>query len=158
MPLPVSLDPARRGTWESGLARTAPQPLNTTLRESADSGPVGSQLAPQASQTVVVEQASEPTQVTSTERTSAFASDTADDHPSTPQAASSLSPIPSDDLPPLQGSETYASSSYKARVIGNHITEQLVRYRNGSPHGPLMVGLQGPQGCGKVVIMSLSSR
>ena len=54
----------------------------------------------------------------------------------------------SEDLPPLEGEETYASTSYKSRIIGLHIEDQLERHRNEGILGPLMVALQGPQGCG----------
>jgi hypothetical protein len=50
--------------------------------------------------------------------------------------------------------ETTSSTSYKARLIGDHILRHLLEHRENaatsgsSSSGPLMVAMQGPQGCG----------
>ena len=54
-----------------------------------------------------------------------------------------------DSRPPLENGETYISTSYKARIMGSHIAKHLESHRSEGRKGPLMVGLQGPQGCGK---------
>jgi hypothetical protein len=54
-----------------------------------------------------------------------------------------------DSRPPLKDGETYISTSYKARIMGSHIAKHLESHRSEGKKGPLMVGLQGPQGCGK---------
>lgn len=48
----------------------------------------------------------------------------------------------------LLSGETIASTTYKARLIASHIASQA----SGSSTKPLMVGLQGPQGCGKTTV------
>jgi hypothetical protein len=50
--------------------------------------------------------------------------------------------------PTLQAGETYISTDYKGRLMGDHIAKQLEVHRAEGKKGPLMVGLQGPQGCG----------
>jgi hypothetical protein len=42
--------------------------------------------------------------------------------------------------------ETTASTTYKARLIAQHIVRCLVEHKNAGHHEPLMVALQGPQG------------
>lgn len=47
----------------------------------------------------------------------------------------------------LKAGETAASTSYKARLIASHIARYVEPTKR-----PLMVGLQGPQGCGKTTV------
>jgi hypothetical protein len=58
--------------------------------------------------------------------------------------------------PPLEDDETYISTDYKGRIISHHIGSQLERHRAEGKKGPLMVGLQGPQGCGEISVYPLS--
>lgn len=53
--------------------------------------------------------------------------------------------------PPLAG-ETYASTSYKARLVAAHIASQLKQHRASGSTEPLLVGMQGPQGSGKTTL------
>lgn len=47
----------------------------------------------------------------------------------------------------MQTDETASSNSYKARLISHHIR---VKYgQRDDPSIPLMVAMQGPQGCGE---------
>ena len=48
--------------------------------------------------------------------------------------------------------EDTTTTAYKSRIIGGHISKQLYKHKLqhvGADRPPLMVGLQGPQGCGK---------
>lgn len=51
-------------------------------------------------------------------------------------------------------SENTISTAYKGQIIGQYIIERLQRHKAGQvglttvPSSPLMVGMQGPQGCG----------
>lgn len=47
----------------------------------------------------------------------------------------------------IQAGETASSTSYKARLISHHIRIKLGEREDGSV--PLMVAMQGPQGCGE---------
>lgn len=47
----------------------------------------------------------------------------------------------------IRAGETAASTSYKARLIASHVAQHA-----SSSKRPLMVGLQGPQGCGKTTV------
>ncbi|KAJ9122515.1 hypothetical protein QFC22_001944 [Naganishia vaughanmartiniae] len=52
----------------------------------------------------------------------------------------------------LQPGETTASTSYKARLIAQHILRCLVQHKDAGHKEPLMVTLQGPQGSGKTTV------
>jgi hypothetical protein len=52
---------------------------------------------------------------------------------------------------PIPG-ESSSSTTYKARIIGDYIVEQLDKHKAGKIDedvlAPLMVAMHGPQGCG----------
>ena len=127
MPLPISLDPTRRGEWETKLARSSSKPVSA----KPSSGTVSAS-------------ASHPSAETEPPQASPVTSGRA---PTGPPAAPALAS--SADLPPLESDETHASTSYKARIIGRHIGERVEKHKKEGKKGPLMVGLQGPQGCGE---------
>ncbi|KAJ9098618.1 hypothetical protein QFC21_004265 [Naganishia friedmannii] len=52
----------------------------------------------------------------------------------------------------LQPGETAASTSYKARLIAEHILRCLVEHKDAGHQQPLMVALQGVQGSGKTTV------
>ena len=135
-PLLISLDPARRRVWEKQLENgdqksdTAPITSSSThgkgFKESDLSSPTPHHVEPS-----IVSAASSTVATTNK-----------------PEVETSITPTAV--LPPLQPNETHCSTSYKARIISHHIAQQLERHRNQDKRGPLMVGLQGPQGCGKL--------
>ncbi|WVF72470.1 hypothetical protein IAT40_007285 [Kwoniella sp. CBS 6097] len=138
-PLPFTLDPARRGSWEDRVklwTKHHPSKHTETPKSSA-------------SATSILES---PTSALSHKAASPQATDTTSDIalPSTkvPIAAKSNNPI----LPPLQGDETYISTDYKGRIASEYLASELDRHRKQGRKGPLMVGLQGPQGCGKTTL------
>lgn len=55
-------------------------------------------------------------------------------------------------LPPLEPGESYSSTSYKTRDIGARILSYHKEHVAKGNKGPLMVGLQGPQGCGRATL------
>lgn len=132
MPLPISLDPARRTTWEAELGkqsaqRSADKPAGTASSKREPSPPPVIQEAVKAEiPPVPVASSSAP-----------------------PKTAESAPEQPSLDVPALQGDETYSSTAYKARLIAQHIKGDLERHRKSGAKEPMYVGLQGPQGCGK---------
>ena len=130
----MSLDPSRRGVWEKALASEASATPAFQNRSEPLSGP---------SSTTPAQTASAPAAAPLSTR-----DQTKSDSSPTSRAAN---PTPSPDLPPLAEGETYASTSYKVRIIGDHIASQLSGAR-AYPKRPLMVGLQGPQGCGKTTL------
>lgn len=139
MPLPVSLDPARRGAWESALIRSSERPDSNRTAEGADSSKTTSTGVAKGVDTVSGTTAAETMQ-SGSEATEAKSQTAATDSASKPSI---------DDLPPLRNGETHASTSYKVRIMGHHIGEQLEEHRKLGGEGPLMIGLQGPQGCGR---------
>lgn len=52
-------------------------------------------------------------------------------------------------LPSLLADEDYSSTSYKVRIIADYLADQVAKHKRKGNKGPLMVGLQGPQGCGE---------
>ena len=134
-PLPISLDPSRRSSWEQKAA-------------SSKTGPTAEQPASAPSEeplttTAVLEDSS------STQANRAATDVKTVDPTSSAPKRTDEEKAPSAALPPLEGDETYASTSYKGRIIAHHIGQQLEVHRNEGKKGPLMVGLQGPQGCGE---------
>ncbi|WVR05042.1 hypothetical protein IAU60_002054 [Kwoniella sp. DSM 27419] len=159
-PLPFTMDPARRGSWEgrvrqwteenrgrvtsapsAGDARRGDESTSTeaklqsseldkgALRETpAQSAPLPSQPASLATAEPVPECETAPAKT--------------DD--SVPSARA--------DLPPLQDAETYSSTTYKARIASEYLAAQVSEHKRAGRTGPLMVGLQGPQGCGKTTL------
>lgn len=57
--------------------------------------------------------------------------------------------IASANLPSLLDDEDYSSTSYKVRIIADYLADQVTKHKSKGNKGPLMVGLQGPQGCGE---------
>lgn len=51
-----------------------------------------------------------------------------------------------------QDGETASSTSYKVRIISDFLTKFHKDHKSAGKRGPLMVGLQGPQGCGKTTL------
>ncbi|ORY22755.1 putative actin cross-linking [Naematelia encephala] len=139
VPLHISLDPSRRGSWEAELAK----------RKQSSSSKVASSAAPSA------QSSPPPQQDKSTTSSIEVKPQTteADKITPVPSTVVSKAPVPlKEDLPPLEHGEDYASTSYKARIISHHLADQLEAHRNKGKKGPLMVAFQGPQGCGKTTL------
>jgi len=139
-PLLISLDPSRRGVWEKKLAE-GPRRTIKTEAKTADAPTPGPAAAaapatPNESNEAPREPEKSQSQSSSLEKT-----------PVASEQEPSKSTDPS--LPALEDGETYASTSYKGRIMGKHIAEQLQSHKAAKNTGPLMVGLQGPQGCGE---------
>ncbi|KIR37980.1 actin cross-linking [Cryptococcus deuterogattii 99/473] len=138
LPLPISLNPSRRGTWETQVENLAKERQNATLsKESADK-PVLT--------TISEAQSSKPENVPLAPGASAVQS-----APSTSQK-SKYEPVANPNLPSLHGDEDYSSTSYQARIIADYLVDQVTKHKSMGNKGPLMVGLQGPQGCGKTTL------
>jgi hypothetical protein len=159
-PLSISLDPSRRGIWEKQLE-------NATAPASSSAKAVGANPldTPEAQQPPRAPSAKATPAITSTSRpvsppltTSAAAEQQA---PATPQktaepktnGVASVTQSVSGSRPSLQDGETYISTDYKGRLMGDHIATQLEIHRADGKKGPLMVGLQGPQGCGQYCVV-----
>ncbi|ORX39705.1 putative actin cross-linking [Kockovaella imperatae] len=133
-PSSISLDPSRRGFWEEKLAHSATRKSSSNQQQGA---------------TRENEPKSQPTP--GAIPSAAGTSPSPAIQPATATTVSS--PAATDpSLPPLEKDETYASTSYKVRVIGNFITEQVDRHKKAGGKGPIIIGLQGPQGCGKTTL------
>ena len=144
-PLPISLDPAKRSSWESTLKEAS---AKSAMPVKAVTEPA-SEATPKAPVVSAPEPPPEPDSAPlPTEKTTSGET--------LPTVSSSTG---TDDLPPLADGETHASTSYKVRLIAHHIGEQLDDHRISGSKTPLMVGLQGPQGCGKwrVIVRMTSS-
>ncbi|KAK4689936.1 coronin-7, partial [Tremellales sp. Uapishka_1] len=141
-PSGISLNPSKRGVWEKELGkRKAAEPTTTTLRAETtetkvESGKVASPPVPPNTNPPPVQEAKTAIELKQSMVPLPTAAVTA----------------PNPDLPPLQAGEDLSSTSYKVRIIGEHIIGQLQIHKDGGSNGPIMVGLQGPQGCGKTTL------
>ncbi|ODN89162.1 actin cross-linking [Cryptococcus wingfieldii CBS 7118] len=221
LPLPISVNPARRGMWEKQVGQAAqsrqrtsapPSAVNsdvTRVAEDESDSPAAAEEAVEAKEAPITtpsttlstkpteedkprkdiastttvsgsEETKTPTPPTETKQsteeentvTSPVGSPDAlapkaeeppkqparTNAPATPTPEEPLpSPTPTPTaktaLPPLQEGETHSSTSYKVRIIGDFLADQVVEWKKGEKgKGPLMVGLQGPQGCGKTTL------
>ncbi|WVQ77976.1 hypothetical protein IAT38_000057 [Cryptococcus sp. DSM 104549] len=155
IPLPISLDPSRRGAWEAQVAKLSAErqanPSSTTApsQPSTSTTPAPAPAEPSPAPTTTASTASPTPAPTST----AAAQPKAPEPSPTPAVAPSTPKAKVDpNLPALVGDETYASTSYKARIISDHLAAQIAEHKSKGEKGPLMVGLQGPQGCGKTTL------
>ncbi|WVQ98469.1 hypothetical protein IAU59_005595 [Kwoniella sp. CBS 9459] len=159
-PLLFTLDPARRGSWEDRVkqwtrehtfaaststgARATHKPVaaasasTTSHQSNSDSIPSSAPAPPQTS-------ASSPSFSTKPTEPSQGQTSLSKDRSST---YDSVNP----NIPPLQDGETYISTDYKGRIASEYLARELQRHRKQGRKGPLMVGLQGPQGCGKTTL------
>jgi hypothetical protein len=174
-PLPVSLDPSRREAWlkavEEGRQKIAaaagvesapapapapaaapPQPPAAVATPAAPAAP-----APAPVENTVAK-AAEPEPATTAPPAAATAIATGTATAAAVAVAATTAPTASTttpsstSLPPLEYGETYSSTSYKARNVGERILEYRKTHLSSGSKGPLMVGLQGPQGCGKTTL------
>lgn len=154
-PLLISLDPSRRGIWEKRLAEYSPE----RSEDGAQATTVPSEATP-ARHSEVLEEAKPVVAVSDTSQSLPADSPVSKSAPqvtavqqtsTTSQAQTNTAVTQSGSRPSLEGSETYSSVKYKAKIMGRHIAQQLERHRGEKKQGPLMVGLQGPQGCGKLL-------
>lgn len=152
-PLSVSLDPTRRGEWEKRLASYSPAAPSSTTKSSAQPPPEPSPNMARPDQEDPARAVSpEPSPEPKQQPTPAPAAAAAITSASQPKSASETKPsTSSDDLPKPQNGEDYASTSYKVRNVGEQL-EQFRKEHVKDHKGPLMVGLQGPQGCGKTTL------
>lgn len=157
-PLPVSLDPERRDAWqkvvEEGkqkLASGVPAAAVAVAAPVSTPAPAAPAPAPAAASVPTpppVTKAVEP--VTPPSGTPPRAG--------TPASVPAKAPPPSlpasvtSGVPPLEPGESYASTSYKIRNIGERVLGYHKEHVAKGIKGPLMVGLQGPQGCGKTTL------
>ncbi|WVQ71408.1 hypothetical protein IAR50_000944 [Cryptococcus sp. DSM 104548] len=198
LPLPISLNPARRGMWEKQVEQAAHQrtsapiaastrPQTTAVTEEKSNTPTPDAASP--SKPDVEEEASEdstvgstqakstvqekkvpappsaasisPTPISPTPKTEKLIPQATPAEPKTSTPPSTQTPPsslpktqspPQPDLPPLKEGEDYTSTSYKIRIIGDFLSSQVLEWKKKGEKGPLMVGLQGPQGCGKTTL------
>ncbi|GMK55984.1 hypothetical protein CspeluHIS016_0210400 [Cutaneotrichosporon spelunceum] len=150
-PLNASVGPERRGAWEKTVAEgkakrtaAAAATVASTPTLAVAATPTTSAPAPEP---VAAPRASSPAQpsVCIAAVSAPVARPVSPSQPT--QARKHTTPVAG--LPALEGDEDYTSTSYKVRIIGDMLTS-LRQSQNGT--GPLMVGLQGPQGCGKTTL------
>ncbi|KLT40440.1 DUF1900-domain-containing protein [Cutaneotrichosporon oleaginosum] len=139
-PIHANVDPERRGAWEKsvedGKAKWA----------AAMPGGVAAGTAANATAATALPAAtaSAPPSIPTPTPVPAPAARPAS---SSKQPRKFVTPVPG--LPPLEVDEDYTSTSYKVRIISDKLA--ALHKRHSGP-GPLMVGLQGPQGCGKTTL------
>lgn len=143
----VSLDPARRTAWETALSVHAQQLALTSKTKTTTPNPT----PPTAASATSMADISQPQAPAETPRAPPDAAGVGGNNavPHRAADASTSKTSLNDDLPPLIDMETYSSTAYKSRVMAAHVVEQLGRHRNDGIRSPSIVGLQGPQGCGK---------
>lgn len=139
----ISLDPAKRQVWQNAFYE----------RSAVNDSSAGASMAEEAS-VPRTKQSSSPNPTISSLPVSSTTAvlNTSTPVPHDTTVRPSLTDPPNLDLPPLQKGETYSSTSYKIRIVGQHIASQLELHRKEGKKAPLMVGLQGPQGCGKTTL------
>nr|XP_019042887.1 actin cross-linking [Kwoniella bestiolae CBS 10118]OCF21817.1 actin cross-linking [Kwoniella bestiolae CBS 10118] len=146
-PLYFSLDPSRRSTWEGRIKEYK--------ETSAKSKPSASISTAQSAPAPMV---SAPKQAlpTATTPPSTISSDepSVDNGKPRDNLASASSTKTNTNLPSLENGETYSSTSYKSRIVADYLAGEYERHKQGNSSGPLMAGLQGPQGCGKTTLCS----
>lgn len=156
-PLPVSLDPTRRGEWDKRLGAYSPAPASSTTKSNvqptSDPSPNMAKPDPESEARAVSPEPSPEPKSPATHAPKAAGGTTASTSASGKPGAESpgTDPSISDGLPKPRDGEDYTSTSYKVR----NICERLEQYRKEhvkDHKGPLMVGLQGPQGCGKTTL------
>lgn len=162
-PLPASLDPERRGQWEKAVdagkvkwaaagaagvaAATAAATTNGAPKETAKPAP--EPATPAAPAAAPAPAAAAPAAEPSKPMSPPAAATTATP-PTTKASSSTTTPVPG--LPALKDGETYSSTEYKIRLIGDKLVEFQKQHAARGDKGALMVGLQGPQGCGKTTL------
>ncbi|KAK8869948.1 hypothetical protein IAR55_000517 [Kwoniella newhampshirensis] len=155
-PLPISLDPARRGLWEAQVATyvsgkgtiSSAKSASTTMPAASHGLDAPTPDPAASSTTTVVNNSSESASLPVSSPTEAQNVSKAVE----PGRTAAVESSPSSNLPPLLKDETYVSASYKARIVSEYIAEQVERHKASGSKAPLMVGLQGPQGCGKTTL------
>lgn len=147
-PLPISLDPARRGQWEAELAKG---PTKATTSAPA--------ILPSNVDTPIKVTSRDPTPPSEVDTAAATASLVEPTRPKSPAVVEAPEmEARSPDTPPIKDGETYSSTEYKARIIAQHIKEQLEGHRRSGEKSPMFVGLQGPQGCGAYLLQYSKSQ
>lgn len=170
-PVHASADPERRGAWEKsveegmakwtagGGAAVAGVSAVTAAAQSTASSPSPAGAPRAASPVNPASPVTHASPVKSSPAPARSPSPTKAHSPSPTKAASPAKSTPpslpgtitNPNLPALQGHETYTSTPYKVRLI----TDKLVGFQKehaARSKSPLMVGLQGPQGCGKTTL------
>ncbi|OCF72031.1 actin cross-linking [Kwoniella mangroviensis CBS 8886] len=147
-PLYITLDPSRRSTWEGRIEE---------YRKSSGNVPAGSlQTAADPSSEPTVEKLTVPEQ-DAIPKTSDSPPQPNKANPVTENAqiASSTASLNSSTrLPPLESDEIYSSTTYKSRIVADYLADEYEKRKSGGNKRPLLVGLQGPQGCGKTTLCS----
>ncbi|WWD15778.1 hypothetical protein CI109_100201 [Kwoniella shandongensis] len=149
-PLPISLDPSRRGVWEAQVAKLSSERGTGSITESM---PTTAIAQSQSEPSVPSPATPIPTSSADNSQSTAIpapAPSVAESPKFPPPSATKTQTNPA--LPPLHDDETYASTSYKARILSDFIATQVADHRKTGGKSPLMVGLQGPQGCGKTTL------
>ncbi|WWC69610.1 uncharacterized protein I206_103553 [Kwoniella pini CBS 10737] len=147
LPLYISLDPSKRNIWEDRIkaykekttqAQSAPDPVKPKSTSNPLNGTDQSSPTSLPAPTVTVANSespsTEPTTSPPTQIKETFSNNT--------------------DLPALLKDEDYSSTSYKSRIVADYLAEEFERHKSDAANGPLFVGLQGPQGCGKTTFCS----
>ncbi|OXB39193.1 actin cross-linking [Cryptococcus neoformans] len=169
LPLSISLDPSRRGAWETqveNLLKERPavslpskkptdKPVSATVSEAQSSKPENVPLTPSASAVPsgapTQETKPKPSSTAPTPSQMSFKKTPSDYEPAPINEIRPKS-IASANLPSLLDDEDYSSTSYKVRIIADYLADQVTKHKSKGNKGPLMVGLQGPQGCGKTTL------
>ncbi|WWC85325.1 uncharacterized protein L201_000187 [Kwoniella dendrophila CBS 6074] len=154
----ITLDPARRHVWEGKVeeyqrnsSRTSSKHSDTIPEISSSPNPPTSTIQANIPQdTPEIDGKYElghqsPAHDTPSPSTQSSAADS--------QGNTSI-PIQTSNVPKLDNEETYSSTSYKSRIVADYLAIEFARHRSGGGTEPLMVGLQGPQGCGKTTLCS----
>ncbi|WRT66968.1 uncharacterized protein IL334_003933 [Kwoniella shivajii] len=159
-PLSVTLDPARRNTWEGRIEEYKKQRGNLSIPSAtsvmAPEVTVRSSVAASAvtANSGSAETASNTTPPSNVTLDSSVAKDaiSKSSSPSSTESKPKITINPK--LPLLQDNETYSSTSYKSRIVADYLAVEFEKHKGSDEKGPLMVGLQGPQGCGKTTLCS----
>ena len=136
VPLSISLDPSRRSQWEQDLTRNGMTSSSAVEQKIPEAKPTPLVPKSESAGQATPKEAAQPEQTTPGPQAPKGAIETMDGR-SPPK--------------PIEG-QTFATTGYKARLVSDYIGSQLSEHRLSKKAGPLMVGLQGPQGCGKTTL------
>lgn len=153
-PLPVSLNPERRGEWERSVgAGKGKWSKSTSTSKPAEVQPATAPAttAPTSAKAVF------PSDIEKMERVETPAAlkptgwgKSGESPPAKAAPAPASAPLGATSAP--KEGETASSTSYKVRLISDFLDKFTKEYRASGSSCPLMVGLQGPQGCGKTTL------
>lgn len=158
LPARVSMDPSRRGEWEQAI-KAAESRTSAASKQSSSSDPIPNPEptpapapAPASAPTPMPPKVSHAAAMPAPSPTKPTSRSALAPPAPSPIATLSTTPPPPSYPPQLEEGETYSSTSYKIRNVGDHILAYQKAHASSGDKTPLMVGLQGPQGCGKTTL------